>query len=99
MGDARRQQMMNVEQLRQVVEAGPPPAPSSEQPGPVLAACRDMLAELRATCDGGKQVTAEEMITGFAHLFDMNSWRTMMQRFEQMRALLEQADKRVVVPR
>ncbi len=92
MGDAQRRQMMNIEALRQAVAAGPPEQPCKDKPGPVLAATREMLEAL-----GG--ATPEEMIEGFAHLFDMNAWRGQMQQFDQMKALLEQAERRVVVAR
>ena len=95
MGDAQRRQMMNIEALRQVVAAGPPEQPGKDKPGPVLAATREMLEAL----GHGVEVTPEEMIEGFAHLFDMNAWRGQMQQFDQMKALLEQAERRVVVAR
>ena len=91
--------MPSIEQLRAVVSAGQPPQPTSESPGAVLSACREMLEMLRQTAEHGQAVTPEEMVQGLAHLFDMNAWRVQVHQWEQMKALLEQAERSVLVTR
>ncbi len=89
--------MINIEQLRAIVHGGPPIAPDGEHPGAVLGA---FLAELDGyQKDRGDQpINGVEVVGLLAHVLDLERWRAQMAQFAQLKSMLEEIDRKVIVP-
>jgi len=69
--------------VKDVLEAEPPVAPTSEKPGPLLAALWEALAAAAAI---GKELSPLELIEGLAMLIDMDRYKQQLRIYNALKA-------------
>jgi len=93
MGRNEQLMAMQLAQLKKLIDAGPPPQPTVEEPGPLLRQYCEMVDDVTK---GGKELSAPDAASLLAHLIDMNNWGATKSDYEHAKASLERLTRRVI---
>lgn len=92
MGDARRRGAVNLAELKRLIQSGPPDRPTLDRPGELLKTLIDMFE------NSAGPPTPRAAAMAVMHVLDMERWKHEVDRFNQIKSLVDAADARVIIP-
>ena len=78
---------MTLEQLKKIIDAGPPVEPSNEKPGRLMSAVTRFEAEFKKR--NTRDPSIEEIIGFIVHILDHKQWEEEMGAYNQMKRMYE----------